>query len=87
MNNREKLEMKLQAEGLAMGCYQKEINELSEAAIHLVLDEVKHGSADVVVTHRNEPHVVEIYHVDREVDFELISAKDYEAQYGRAVNS
>lgn len=87
VNNREKLATKLKEENLTIGCYQQQIEHLSEDDLNKVLEQMLHGSCDVQVTLNNQPFVVEVYHVDKEVDFELISESDYEMQYGRTVNN
>lgn len=85
LSHRVKLEEKLKSEKLTIGCYDKAIDGLSEKEFIKVLEKVEYGSGDVQVILNNQPYVVEIYHVDNEVDFELISESDYETQYGRRV--
>lgn len=85
MKNREKLEAKLKEIERTMGGYDKQLEHLSEAELDKVLAQMEYGSCDVQVLWNNEPYVVEIYHVDDEVDFELISEENYARQYGRRV--
>ena len=85
LSNYENLEEKVKSMGMNIGCYQQQLESLPEEAINKVLEQVEYGSCDVQVVLNNQPFVVEVYHVDNEVDFELISAEDYANQYGRAV--
>lgn len=85
MKNREKVEATLKELERALGCYDKQLEQLSEAELNKVLAQMEYGSGDIQVMWNNEPHVVEVYHVDDEVDFELISEEQYARQYGRRV--
>lgn len=86
MTNKTKIKEKLLSIGFTLGCYDKEMDRLSQEDLNKVLDNMEYGSTDIGVTLNGTQSVVEVYHVDSEVDFKIITAKDYAKTYGRIFN-
>jgi hypothetical protein len=83
MKNKREIEQKLMSIGFSLGTYDNKIDKLSKEELVKILDNIEYGSTDIgVIIDRNE-YVVEIYHVDNEVDIKLISTKEYAKTYGR----
>ncbi|PLS19058.1 hypothetical protein CVD28_01240 [Bacillus sp. M6-12] len=85
MTNKAKIEEKLNELGLSMGGYNSELERLSKKELEKVLDNMEYGSTDIQVKIRQKEYVVEVYHVDNEVDFGMLTTEQYENRYGRAV--
>lgn len=86
MTNKTKIINKLEELDLTLGCYDNLIEKLSNKAIDKVLENLEYGSTDVCVKTRGKEYVVEIYHVDNEVDFGMITTTSYKNTYGRTVS-
>jgi hypothetical protein len=74
---------KLLSLGLSLGCYDSKIDKLSKEELNKIIDNLEYGSTDVAVDINKEEYVVEIFHVDLEVDFNVITKKEYAKTYGR----
>jgi hypothetical protein len=83
MKNILKIQQKLMNLGLKLGTYDSKIEKLSKEELEKILDNIEYGSTDIGVTIGKNDYVVEIYHVDNEVDFNLITTKEYALTYGR----
>lgn len=83
MSNKAKIKEKLLSIGFRLGCYDSKIEKLSKEELHKVLDRVEFGNTDIGVTIGKGSYVVEVFHVDGEVDFKVISTTDYAKIYGR----
>jgi hypothetical protein len=83
MKNKLKLKEKLLSVGFSLGCYDSEIEKLSKKELDKILDNIEFGTTDIGVTIDNNKYIVEIYHVDNEVDLKIITPKEYAKTYGR----
>lgn len=83
MKNKLKIQEKLLSIGMTLGCYDKEIEKLSVVELQKVLNNMEFGSGDIGVKIRRKDYIVEVYHVDNEVDFNLMEPKEYAQTYGR----
>ena len=85
MTNKEKLEeaIKREHEGMIMGGCNDKIELLNKTNIDKVIKGLSYGgSTDVDVYINRKPHVVEISHVDNEIDFGVITKEEYINRYG-----
>jgi hypothetical protein len=83
MKNKLDIEKKLMSIGFSLGTYDSKIDKLSKEELVKILNNIEYGSTDIwVILDRNE-YVVEIYHVDNEIDLKLISTNEYAKTYGR----
>jgi hypothetical protein len=87
MKNKLVIQQKLIGLGLSLGTYDSILDKLSKEDLLKVLDNMEYGSTDIGVTIDNNDYVVEIYHVDNEVDFNPITTKEYALTYGRIFNN
>lgn len=87
MDNRTQLAQALATFGARIGCYDSAMDLLSPDAMAQIIPQLPYGSQDIVVTHQQQPYVVELYEVENELDFNLITAEDYELLYGRPVHA
>jgi len=85
-NNKQIIENELAKHGLTLGIYHDKINELRPRPLKRVIEMLDYGSNDVRVTIKGARHVVEIAHVDSEVDVMLMSYATYRDRYGRTWN-
>jgi hypothetical protein len=83
MKNKLVIQQKLMSLGLLLGTYDSGIEKLSKEGMAKILDNIEYGSTDIGVTIGENDCVVEIYHVDNEVDFNLITTREYALTYGR----
>jgi hypothetical protein len=83
MKNKLVIQQKLIGLGLSLGTYDAKLDKLSKEDMLKVLDNMEYGSTDIGVTLDNNDYVVEIYHIDNEVDFNLITTREYALTYGR----
>lgn len=82
--NKEILEAAVKKEAMNLGCWDKGMELLNRNNLNKVIKGFKYGSCDIAVCINRRRFVVEVSHVDNEVDFSLISAQEYKAKYGRA---
>jgi hypothetical protein len=83
MKNKIEIQKKLMSIGYSLGTYDSKIEKLSKEELGKVLDNIEYGSTDIGITIDRNEYVVEIYHVDNEVDINLITTKEYAKTYGR----
>jgi hypothetical protein len=69
--------------GLVLGTYDSIIEKLSKEELVKILDNIEYGSTDIGVTIGKNEFVVEVFYVDNEVDFQMITTKEYAITYGR----
>jgi hypothetical protein len=86
MKNKVKINEKLMSLGFSLGCYDSEIEKLSREELHKIIDNIEFGSTDIGVTIDKNKYIVEIYHVDNEVDLKIITPKEYAKTYGKIFN-
>jgi hypothetical protein len=87
MKNKLVIQRKLIGLGLSLGTYDSKIEKLSKEYMSKILDNIEFGSTDIGVTIDNSDFVVEVFHVDKEVDFNVITIKEYAKTYGRIFNN
>lgn len=68
---------------MTLGIYHDKIDDLHPRSLRRVLDVLDYGSTDVPVTIKGERYVVEIAHVDSEVDVMILPYTEYRNRYGR----
>jgi hypothetical protein len=83
MTNQLVIQQKLMSLGLLLGTYETRIEKLSKEDMSKILENIEYGSTDIGVTIGENDYVVEIFHVDNEVDFNLITTREYALTYGR----
>jgi hypothetical protein len=83
MNNKLTIQQKLMSLGLLLGTYDSRIESLSKEELVKILENIEYGSTDIGVTIDKTEFVVEIFHVDNEVDLKIITTKEYAKTYGR----
>ena len=72
---------KIKSEGYDIGIYDKFIDKLNKTNLKKVLDNIRYTSDTKVFIDR-KPFIVEIDEVDNEVDFNVLTLKEYEYRYG-----
>jgi len=80
------IENELAKHGLTLGIYHVKINEIRPRPLKRVLDMLDYGSSDVRVTIKGAGYVVEIAHIDNEVDVMIMPYATYRDRYGRTWN-
>jgi len=85
-NNKQIIENELAKHGLTLGIYHDKINELRPRPLKRVIEMLDYGSNDVRVTIKGVRYVVEIAHVDSEVDVMIMPYATYRDRYGRTWN-
>jgi hypothetical protein len=83
MKNDVLIKQKLLGIGLSLGCYDSRIEKLSKEELVKITDKLEYGSTDVGVTLGGKEYIVEVFHVDNEVDLNIITANEYAKKYGR----
>lgn len=79
------IETKLQSLDMTIGCYDPKLEELTKPNLKKLLDNLEYGSTDVTISIKRRKHVVEVYHVDNEADFNVMTFAEYRNTYGREV--
>lgn len=79
--NREIVIEKVFNEGYDMGIYDKFLDKLNKTNLKKVLDNIRYTSDTKVFIDR-KPFIVEISECDNEIDFNVLSLKEYEYRYG-----
>lgn len=83
MTNRVIIEKALQEwDGATVGCYDPAMDELSKYQIKRVSEDMIYGNTDIGILINRVPHIVEVFHVGKEVDFNIMLKIDYQNQYG-----
>ena len=72
---REELEKILKEQGLKIGCYHLDDVELTKSQKKRLLDKIKQGCDDTDIKFKG--FVIEIWHVDNEVDFIHLTSQEY----------
>lgn len=79
--NREIIVEKLKSEGYILGCWDKQLDKLNKSNLKKVLDNIRYEN-DTKVFYNRKPFIVEISECDNEIDFNVLSLKEYEYRYG-----
>ena len=80
--NREIILEKVFNEGYDMGIYDKFLDKLNKSNLKKVLDNIRYTSDTKVFIDR-KPFIVEISECDNEIDFNVLTLKEYEYRYGK----
>ena len=72
---------KVLSEGYELGIYNKYLDKLNKTNLKKVLDNIRYTSDTKVFINRI-PFIVEISEVDNEVDFNVLTLREYEYRYG-----
>ena len=80
--NREIIVEKVFNEGYDMGIYDKFLDKLNKSNLKKVLDNIRYTS-DTKVFYNRTAYVVEISECDNEIDFNVLTLKEYEYRYGK----
>ena len=79
--NREIIIEKVFNEGYDMGIYDKFLDTVNQQNLKKVLDNIKY-QCDTKVFYNRTAYVVEISECDNEIDFNVLTLKEYESRYG-----
>ena len=79
--NREIILEKVFNEGYDIGIYDKFLDKLNKSNLKKVLDNIRYTN-DTKVFYNRKPFIVEISECDNEIDFNVLSLKEYEYRYG-----
>lgn len=66
----------------SLGCWDKNIEKVSKKELKKVIDGITGDSTDVDVCIRKKLYVVEISMCNNEIDFNLLTQKEYLSRYG-----
>ena len=80
--NREIIVEKLKSEGYVLGCWDKQLDKLNKSNLKKVLDNIRYTS-DTKVFYNRIPFIVEISECDNEIDFNVLTLKEYQYRYGK----
>ena len=72
---------KVLSEGYKLGIYDRYLDKLNKSNLKKVLDNIRYTSDTKVFINRI-PFIVEISEVDNEVDFNILTLREYEYRYG-----
>lgn len=81
--NRQLIESELNKINMDLGVYHDKIDEVHPRTLKRVLDVLEFGSTDVPVTIKGDKYVIEVAHVDNEVDLMILPYTEYRSRYGR----
>ena len=79
--NKQRVSEKLSKEGFALGCWDKRLDKLNYYNIKKVLDSIPFGATDIKVAYNRKTYIVEVYDVDNEYDFAMMSKTAYRNTY------
>ena len=82
MNNKHKLETLIKSYGYTLGGYDKDIDQLSQYANNKIKKEFCGDSTDIEVSINRKKYILEVWQVDNEIDFILLSKAEYINRYG-----
>ena len=79
---KERLSKQMNKNGYVIGCFDSRLNYISEYTFKKIVNAMFYGSCDIPITIHKEKFILEVNHVDDEIDFSIISKKDYHDRYG-----
>ena len=79
--NREIILEKVFNEGYDIGIYDKFLDKLNKSNLKKVLDNIRYTN-DTKIFYNRKPFIVEISECNNEIDFNVLSLKEYEYRYG-----
>ena len=80
--NREIILEKVFNEGYDMGIYDKFLDKINKSNLKKVLDNIRYTN-DTKVFYNRKPFIVEISECDNEIDFNVLTLKEYQYRYGK----
>ena len=80
--NREIIVEKLKSEGYVLGCWDKQLDKLNKSNLKKVLDNIRYEN-DTKVFYNRIPFIVEISECNNEIDFNVLTLKEYEYRYDK----
>ena len=80
---RKKLEREIKRNDFIVGIYDDKLDSIDDSAYRKIIENMFHGSTDILININRKKYIVEVSHVDNEIDFNVMELKEYEAQYGR----
>lgn len=81
-SNYKRIEKRCNKYGFRIGCYDDQLNKLSENNLRRVLAEIEYSTDTKVMLH-NKPYIAELDEVDGEIDIKLTPLKEYESRFGK----
>ena len=81
-SNYKRIEKRCNKYGFRIGCYDEQLNKLSENNLRRVLAEIEYSTDTKVMLH-NKPYIAELDEVDGEIDIKLTPLKEYESRFGK----
>ena len=81
MTNKERVQKMAEKLGLIIGCWDNKMEEINQANIKKVLDNIEYEN-DTDVSINRRMHVVEIDIAEDEVDFNVLTKAQYIDRYG-----
>lgn len=80
--NYKRIEKRCNKYGFRIGCYDDQLNKLSENNLRRVLAAIEYSTDTKVMLH-NKPYIAELDEVDGEIDIKLTPLKEYESRFGK----
>lgn len=80
--NREIVIEKILNEGYEIGIYDKFLDKINKNNLKKVLDNIRYTS-DTKICINRKPFIVEISECNNEIDFNVLTLKEYEYRYGK----
>lgn len=82
LTNRQVIEEAVKSWGMTVGGYSDLMEQLNKRQIQRVIEAAEYGSGDVEIVLNKKRYVVEVFHVDNEIDFIVTPKAKYIEQYG-----
>jgi hypothetical protein len=82
MTNKQRVEKALKGTEFTLGGFNDKLEGLNPSNLKKVIGDMMYGSTDVDVFINRKPFVVEISHIDNEIDFGILSKSEYINRYG-----
>lgn len=82
MTNKERIIKFLKAKGYVVGCWDNKIEQMTLYSLGKMLKSIYDDSTDIIVSINRKVHVVEVCFMDNEVDFTVLTKKEYIDRYG-----
>ncbi|WP_033829104.1 hypothetical protein [Bacillus andreraoultii] len=80
--NKAVIESKINEWNMTVGSYDETMELLSEQQLKRVIEKAEYGSGDVEIILNKKRYIVEIFHVDNEIDFNVMTKSQYVNTYG-----
>lgn len=83
MTNKQILAKELKKDEMKIGIFDPKMESIIKKWINVIKDDMTYGSTDIEIRINRKVHIVEVSHVDNEVDFIITTPTAYESKYGR----